>query len=421
MRTPHTRSLPIRTLTSELHRREVSISISVHLKHFDEQKLGPECSSLGWMSESTPQLLLLIVAALSAFGCLSFLLLGWHAHRVPLSRQPSRSRLHNLRVVTSATPSNHTIHQRQRRPSKINAKKLLLEPNTKDAILLDDFAQPVADLTAHHHDATSEACELLFGMPTVARGSGSVSYLNVTLQALLCQLPPMTFSPRVCIGVYEPRPPSSTGGGPTPFEMAEQSLATYPDDVRRRVFFVRASSAGASTAASTISAATSDSAASKLQKTKRQTADVASMLLALVPLSRAHLVLMEDDWLMCEGGMQALTYLLAKAAIYQPEWAALRFSYGLNGILMKIEDVPPLARFLQDPASEPQNDLPDAPVDHLTYRWLRGKYAGGRLYFGKRRIVAFRHALFWHVGDASAVGNTRARHKPKCYGINKEW
>ena len=43
----------------------------------------------------------------------------------------------------------------------------------------------------------------------------------------------------------------------------------------------------------------------------------------------------------------------------------------------------------------------DAPVDHLTYRWLRGKYAGGRAYFGARRIIAFRHTLFWHVGDAS--------------------
>ena len=57
----------------------------------------------------------------------------------------------------------------------------------------------------------------------------------------------------------------------------------------------------------------------------------------------------------------------------------------------------------------------------MTYRWLRGKYASARSHFRTRRIIAFRHTLFWHVGDASAVGNSAQRHKPKCYGLTKEW
>ena len=59
--------------------------------------------------------------------------------------------------------------------------------------------------------------------------------------------------------------------------------------------------------------------------------------------------------------------------------------------------------------------------DHLTYRWLRGKYAGGRRHFAGRRIMAFRHTLFWHIGDASAVGNAGGRHRPRCYALTKEW
>lgn len=35
--------------------------------------------------------------------------------------------------------------------------------------------------------------------------------------------------------------------------------------------------------------------------------------------------------------------------------------------------------------------------------------------------MAFRHMLFWHVGDTSAVGNSQRRHKPKCYGLTREW
>ena len=125
--------------------------------------------------------------------------------------------------------------------------------------------------------------------------------------------------------------------------------------------------------------------------------------------------------MVCEGGLAAIAYLLAKVELYAPDFAALRFSYGLNGILLHAADLPALARFLLDPAAEPDNPLPDAPVDHLTYRWLRGKYSGARAHFGVRRIVAFRHTLFWHVGDASAVGNTAARHKPRCFALNKEW
>ena len=304
-----------------------------------------------------------------------------------------------------------------------------------------DAPDGVVTYGADDADGAPYDCELLFAIPTVARGGGTeLNYLNVTLEALLCQLPPADTSPRVCIGVFEPRrPPPSAGqlAQPTPFELARKSLASRPE-VRRRVRFVRPPPLELEPAAN--GEATEDDASlvavmrraeralespgartNRLAKTKRQTFDVARMLLSLQAHASSYLVLMEDDWLLCDGAMRAILYLLAKATIYHSRWAALRFSYGLNGIMMHTADLKPLARFLLDPAAEPDNDIPDAPVDHLTYRWLRGKYRGGRAYFGARRIVAFRHTLYWHVGDSSVVGNAKTRHKPKCYGVNREW
>ena len=250
-------------------------------------------------------------------------------------------------------------------------------------------------------------CELLFGIPTVVRPGGA-DYLNLTLTSLLCQIDAGAVDDlRVCIAVYEvhARHDSHTL---TPFDKARRALAT-----RKDVIFVRGDVETAS------SSSVDPSHSGKLRL--RQTRDVVRTLTALAPYANRYYVLLEDDWLLCEGGLEAIRYLVRKASVYQPAFSALRFSYGLNGLLLPAADVPALASFLRDPAAETENKQPDAPVDHLSYRWLRGKYAGGRRYFGRRHMMAFRHTLFWHIGDASAVGNTKGRHRPKCYGLTKEW
>ena len=266
-------------------------------------------------------------------------------------------------------------------------------------------------------DAHSSDCWLVFGIPTLPRSTGE-DYLNLTLESLLCQLPA---SPppegRICIAVYDVRPTASAG---SPFARAEQLLRSrraHPD-----VRFVRAPSASQQREVEVPARRGSGGTA----KTRRQTSDVATMLRTLAPLARSYFVLMEDDWLLCEGGWAALRYLVGKANAYSAHpagigWSALRFSYGLNGILLRAADVAPFATFLRDPAAAADNALPDAPVDHLAYRWLRGKYELSRAHFGRRRIVAFRHTLFWHVGGTSAVGNSKSRHQPRCYTQQSEW
>lgn len=219
----------------------------------------------------------------------------------------------------------------------------------------------------------------------------------------------------MCIAVYDARP---RDGGDGDGEEVDDSFVARAERWRLPgLFLVRPSVAQVRAAAAAEAAA---SGTAQVQRTRRQTVDVAHMLVQLAPLAREQLVLLEDDWLLCEGGWAALQYFIDKATAYQRDWAALRFSYGLNGILLRAADVPPLAQFLLNPA-DADNPLPDAPVDHLVYRWLRGKYARSRAYFGARRIVAFRHALFWHIGGKSAVGNAANRHQPRCYTTNEEW
>ena len=336
-----------------------------------------------------------------------------------------QSSIPTLRRQCTKTPPSTTPSPPTRSTNRSRAKAPIAVDRS-DSI---DTSHGDADESAEA--IISDDCQLLFVMPTVADAKVVANYLNSTLDALLCQLRSATHeSLRVCIGVFEPRPQAVT---PTPFELARRSLAKAPANVRNRVLFVRASDDASSSSSSqalrgTIRRAlkSADDAVSRLGKlglTKRQTVDVARMLLAFQTRSSRYLVLMEDDWLLCDGGMDALRYLITKASLYHGanNWAALRFSYGLNGILVQTSDILPLAKFLLDPGAEADNPLPDAPVDHLTYRWLRGKYASARSHFGTRRIIAFRHTLFWHVGDASAVGNTAMRHKPSCYAISREW
>ena len=48
---------------------------------------------------------------------------------------------------------------------------------------------------------------------------------------------------------------------------------------------------------------------------------------------------LEDDWLLCPSGLQAALHAMSRAYRYDPDWIALRVSYGFNGIV--VPQVPP--------------------------------------------------------------------------------
>ena len=49
---------------------------------------------------------------------------------------------------------------------------------------------------------------------------------------------------------------------------------------------------------------------------------------------------------MCEGTIAAVRYLVEKAEAVYPQWLGVRFSYGMNGVVMRSGDLKPFATYL---------------------------------------------------------------------------
>lgn len=102
---------------------------------------------------------------------------------------------------------------------------------------------------------------------------------------------------------------------------------------------------------------------------------------------------MEDDWILCPHGMLALHYLIAKANDYYPEWSALRVSYGLNGVLVRSQDIQSIASFFVNELHQSkQGGI--RPPDHIIYDWFMSKAP-------KRKLIVFRYNIFFHIGTVS--------------------
>ena len=116
-------------------------------------------------------------------------------------------------------------------------------------------------------------------------------------------------------------------------------------------------------------------------------------------------------------------------------WAALRVSYGLNGILVRgtsaggggngdgdgdgdhkhaKSDVLAIADHLSAGASR-------RPPDHLFFEWAEQWAKRARRHGSGHPIVAFRYNLFFHLGTSSVVGNSATRFIPSCYELLYDW
>ena len=101
---------------------------------------------------------------------------------------------------------------------------------------------------------------------------------------------------------------------------------------------------------------------------QKQSCDLVSAfgaLLGVTPRAR-HVMLLEDDWLLCPHGLSAALYAVDKAYAYDPRWIALRVSYGFNGVVVKQGDLDSLAHHLATHYSR-------RPPDHLLFEWFSGE------------------------------------------------
>ncbi|KAL3929814.1 MAG: hypothetical protein SGPRY_001800 [Prymnesium sp.] len=120
------------------------------------------------------------------------------------------------------------------------------------------------------------------------------------------------------------------------------------------------------------------------QKVQRQSCDIAAAMdamLAQVSPSALHVMLLEDDWLICPHALEASLHLISKAYRYDPDWIALRVSYGFNGIIVRGADMSNLRDHIA-------NNHAERPPDHLVFEWFAGEPPLSRCPF-RRRIVVY--------------------------------
>ncbi|CAH0366419.1 unnamed protein product [Pelagomonas calceolata] len=143
------------------------------------------------------------------------------------------------------------------------------------------------------------------------------------------------------------------------------------------------------------------------QKTARQARDVArAMRLALQHKRFTYAFLLEDDWVACPNLLGNLFTAVHRAeAVHGTNFAALRVSYGLNGIIVPRTRLASLAKHVEQRASQ-------KPPDLAFTEWALQQNG---------KLVAYRHNLFVHVGHQSSVGNSGSRWNAACFELLFDW
>ena len=142
---------------------------------------------------------------------------------------------------------------------------------------------------------------------------------------------------------------------------------------------------------------------------RRQTADLATLVDLASRETSPYFLFAEDDFLTCRGMFAGLRYLLAKSHAVYPTWLGVRFSYGMNGVVMRTRDLAPFARYLATHVSR-------QPPDILWREWSEGRREDARATTAGRRVLVYRYNLMEHVGEVSTFAVRPGRPEwPRCY------
>lgn len=143
------------------------------------------------------------------------------------------------------------------------------------------------------------------------------------------------------------------------------------------------------------------------QRVRKQTRSIAMVMKKAAGLAK-YFQFLEDDMVLCKGGLQATHHMLAKATRYHHNWIALRTSYGMNGIFLHDTDMAHFHQYLLKHQAR-------RPPDHLAVEWFAGetKESGG--YRGSRINVAYRYNIYDHIGLYSTLRSQKQTSFPRCY------
>lgn len=151
-------------------------------------------------------------------------------------------------------------------------------------------------------------------------------------------------------------------------------------------------------------------------RVRRQTRDVSDLLDVVTALyggSGDYYMFMEDDFRLCPHGLQALAFLLARASApghagATGDWNAIRVSFGLNGAIIRMPDVPVLGAYYSQHVAR-------RPPDHLTVEWFAGEKPQSAGHKRGRPHVAFRYNLLEHFGQSSSLREASSGGYALCY------
>jgi hypothetical protein len=141
-------------------------------------------------------------------------------------------------------------------------------------------------------------------------------------------------------------------------------------------------------------------------KVQQQTRDVVGMLEQAKELAQ-YVLIMEDDFVLCDHGLRALHYLVDKAGRYTPNWSALRVSYGLTGFVFKSADIPVVTAYLL-------KHIARRPPDHLVPELIGKETDEARSFFAGRDNVAYKWNLLAHAGKFSTLRSAASQGYAHC-------
>ena len=232
---------------------------------------------------------------------------------------------------------------------------------------------------------------LIVGIPTVSRSSPAAArYLTDTLAAIAVQLPVDAYDPmRNAVRIVVMK--QLNADNPTaPHASFDAAAALYANNTDFEFLTNNAVAEGADGAAH--DAGTPNVPGWKVRK---QTRDIIAVGSAALNRSRYYLF-MEDDFAWCNGTLNAIRHMIDKAAAYYADWISIKFSYGMNGFIVK--NGADLAHFL----SYLQAHQHRRPPDHLVTEWAAGEKFAAE-YKKSRAHVAFRYNMMRHLGDISSL------------------
>jgi len=116
----------------------------------------------------------------------------------------------------------------------------------------------------------------------------------------------------------------------------------------------------------------------------------------------------EDDMELCPNALFSIQYMLTKAERYYPNFMTMRCSYGMNGIIVRDEDMSSFGDYLVEHQTR-------RPPDHLVVEWFAGETAQSAKLKNGRQHLSFRYNILNHLGKISTLRDASSKAFPICY------